>query len=170
MNLGIVLFPSKELQDKVNEYRMRYDAHFALIPPHITIKDEFEIDPADKDKVIDYVKNVAKNHSPVEVAIKKVSSFEPTSHVIYFKVNKNDEIVALYEALNDGDFYGVNKHPFVPHFTIGQKFSSVQEHDDVYSTLNMVGIEHTEVIDEITLCQREDDGEWKVLESFKLEK
>lgn len=170
MNLGIVLFPSEKLQDKVNEYRKRYDSHFAIIPPHITIKEEFTIDSNDKEKVIDFVKDVASKHEPVDIEIHKVSSFEPTSHVIYFKVDRTDNIESLHAAFNDGDFFGINKHPFIPHFTIGQGFLSVQEHDDVYSTLNMVGIDHTETINEITICKRDEDGVWNVLESVKLGK
>ncbi len=51
MKFGVAMFPSKELQDKVNQYRKRYDAHYALIPPHITIKDGFEADESEKENV-----------------------------------------------------------------------------------------------------------------------
>lgn len=44
MKYGIAIFPSKKLQDKVNSLRKRYDPHYALIPPHITLKTPFEIE------------------------------------------------------------------------------------------------------------------------------
>ena len=44
MKYGIVAFPSKKLQDLANAYRKRYDPHYALITPHMTIKDVFEAD------------------------------------------------------------------------------------------------------------------------------
>lgn len=42
MKYGIALFPSKKLQDLVNSYRKRYDTHYALVPPHVTLKTAFE--------------------------------------------------------------------------------------------------------------------------------
>lgn len=38
MYYGIVAFPQKHVQDKVNALRKRYDPHYSLIPPHITLK------------------------------------------------------------------------------------------------------------------------------------
>ena len=49
MRYGIAIFPSKEIQDEANSYRKRYDPHYPLIPPHITLKDAFEAD----DEMID---------------------------------------------------------------------------------------------------------------------
>ena len=37
MKFGVVIFPSKKLQDLVNSYRKRYDPHYALISPHLTL-------------------------------------------------------------------------------------------------------------------------------------
>ena len=42
MKVGVVIFPSKKLQDLANSYRKRYDPHYALIPPHLTLKASFD--------------------------------------------------------------------------------------------------------------------------------
>lgn len=42
MKLGIVLYPSKAYQDYINNYRKRYDSHYGVIAPHITLKDAFK--------------------------------------------------------------------------------------------------------------------------------
>ena len=42
MYFGIATFPEKEVQDIANSYRKRYDPHYSLIPPHITLKEKFE--------------------------------------------------------------------------------------------------------------------------------
>lgn len=42
MKFGVVIFPSKKLQDLANSYRKRYDPHYALITPHLTLKNAFE--------------------------------------------------------------------------------------------------------------------------------
>ena len=167
MNFGVAMFPSKQLQDKVNQYRKRYDAHYALIPPHITVKESFEADESDKEKIIEYLKNVAKNHNPVDIEIKKVSSFVPNSQVIYFKVEKNEQLSAIHDDLNKGDFYGENQHPFVPHFTIAQGQTS-QEYEDMFGHLSMIGIDHSETLNRISLCFQLEHGMWEVFETFRL--
>lgn len=167
MKLGIVIFPSKGFQDKVNSYRKRYDSHYALIPPHITLKDAFEVAEDDVESVTKKLQEVTADMEPVEISVTKVSSFSPTKNVIFFKVVNNDGLTKIYDALNDGSFYGKNAHPFVPHFTIGQGFSS-QEFEDVYGQLKMAGIEHNETTDKISLCYQLENGTWNVLETFKL--
>ncbi|MFB9860273.1 YjcG family protein [Salinicoccus siamensis] len=167
MNFGIAMFPSKQLQDKVNQYRKRYDAHYALIPPHITLKEKFEADESEKEKISQHLKEIAKKHKPTDIEIKKVSSFSPNSLVIYFKVEKNDELVALHDDLNDGEFYGENSHPFVPHLTIAQG-QTTQEYEDIFGQLSMVGIDHQETLDKMSLLYQLDNGVWQVYETYKL--
>jgi 2'-5' RNA ligase len=167
MKFGVALFPSKELQDKVNSYRKRYDPHYAYIPPHITLKEKFEADSEDKEKIVEYLRKVAKEHQPTEIEIKKVSSFAPTSPVIYFKVEPNETLSSLHDALNQGDFYGENKHPFVPHFTLAQGTTS-QEFEDTFSHLSMAGIQHKETVNKIALAYQLENGMWQVSETFRL--
>lgn len=167
MRFGVALFPSKELQDKVNSYRKRYDEKYAYIPPHITVKEQFEADEADKDQIVEYLTKVAQDHQPTEIHIKKVSSFAPTSPVIYFKVEKNETLTSIHDSLNEGDFYGTSKHPFVPHFTIAQGTTS-QEFEDTFSHLSMAGIDHRETLDKISLCYMLDNGMWHISETFRL--
>src|SRR5699024_589625 len=132
MKFAVALFPSKELQDKVNNYSKRYDSKYAFITTHITVKEQFEADESERDIIVDKLKQVAKDHNPTEIQIKKVSSFAPTSPVIYFKVEPNETLTSIHEALNQGDFYGKDKHTFVPHFTIAQGTSS-QQFEDTFS-------------------------------------
>lgn len=167
MKFGVAMFPSKQLQDQVNQYRKRYDAHYALIAPHITLKEAFEADESEKEDIVEYVREVAKKHNPVDIEIKKVSSFAPTSQVIYFKVEKNEELQNIHDDINQGDFYGENKHPFVPHFTIAQGQTS-QEYEDMFGTLRMIGIDHKETLKKVSLLFQLENGIWQVFETFRL--
>lgn len=169
MKLGIVLYPSKQYQDYINNYRKRYDAHYAVIAPHITLKDAFEVPDDEVQHVTEKLQSVADNSAPVEVNVEKVSSFSPTKNVIYLKVTPNEGLTQLFEAFNSGDFYGKNVHPFVPHFTIGQGLSS-QEFEDIMGQLQMKDEKHNEVIDKISLCYQLENETWNVLETFKLGK
>ncbi|MCY1049246.1 2'-5' RNA ligase family protein, partial [Mammaliicoccus sciuri] len=131
MKLGIVLIPSKPFQEKVNAYRKRYDKHYALIAPHITIKEKFEIEDSKLNEVKSQLETTAKEFEPLNNQVSKASSFAPTKNVIYFKVTKTDELESLFSKFNNEAFYGESTHPFVPHFTIAQGHSS-QEFEDIY--------------------------------------
>ena len=43
MKFGVVIFPSKKLQDLANSYRKRYDPHYSLITPHLTLKEDLKL-------------------------------------------------------------------------------------------------------------------------------
>ena len=86
MNYGVAIFPSKQLQDKVNSYRKRYDPNYALISPHVTLKYTFEATEAEIEKLADKLKNIAKDHKPFKLKVVKPSTFQPVNNTIFFKV------------------------------------------------------------------------------------
>ena len=150
MKYGIVAFPSKKLQDLANGYRKRYDPHYALITPHLTVKGVFEANDQEIEEVSKAIKEVTKKHGPFELNVSKVGTFAPITNTIYFKAILNDELAALHKDLNF-DFFGKEpEYAFVPHVTIAQKLSS-GEHDDIIGQLKMIGVDHTETIDRLHL-------------------
>ncbi|MCZ2258970.1 YjcG family protein [Sporosarcina sp. G11-34] len=168
MKYGIVAFPSKELQDLANGYRKRYDPHYSLIPPHLTVKGVFDADEKEVEEVAKAVKEITKKHGPFELAVPKVSTFAPITNAIYFKATLNDELENLHKDLNY-DFFGSKpEYQFVPHITIAQKLSS-GEHDDIIGQLKMIGVNHSEMIDRLHLVYQLEDGSWTVYETFRLE-
>lgn len=168
MKYGIVAFPSKKLQDLANAYRKRYDPHYALITPHLTLKAVFEADDQEINEVAKALKEVTKKHSPFELNVSKVSTFAPITNTIYFKAEPNEELLALHKDLNHNFFGEEPLFSFVPHITIAQKLSS-GEHDDIIGQLKMVGVDHSEVIDRIHLLYQLEDGYWTVYETFRLD-
>jgi len=168
MKYGIVAFPSKKLQDLANGYRKRYDPHYALITPHLTVKGVFEANDQEIEEVSKAIKEVTKKHGPFELNVSKVGTFAPITNTIYFKAILNNELAALHKDLNY-DFFG--KEPefaFVPHVTIAQKLTS-GEHDDIIGQLKMIGVDHTEMVDRLHLTYQLDDGSWTVYETFRLD-
>src|SRR5699024_10890691 len=132
MKFGIALFPSKKLQDTVNQYRKRYDARYSYIATHITVKKTIEAKEHEKPKIEEFIKSVASKHQTTEIEIKKVSSFAPKKQVVYFKVEPNETLTSIHDAFNEGGFYGDASHPFVPHFTLAQE-ETAQKFEDVLS-------------------------------------
>ncbi len=65
-------------------------------------------------------------------------------------------------------YYGEAEHVFVPHFTIAQGLCR-REFEDIFGQVALAGVDHKEIIDELTLLRFDDDEDkWKVIETFKL--
>lgn len=167
MKYSIAIFPAKKLQDLANSYRKRYDPNYALIPPHIKLKDPFEAtDEEIKDitKELHEVSNKAKRFS---LNVYKVKSFNPINSVIYLAIKQTDEIMELHEMLHNEKLGQEKKYAFVPHITIGQRLSD-QEQSDVMGRMSMMDINHSEPVDRFHLMYELENGAWTVYETFHL--
>jgi 2'-5' RNA ligase len=169
MRYGIAIFPSKKLQDLVNSYRKRYDPHYALIAPHLTLKEAFEADDTEIQSLISKVHEIASQIPSFTLQINKVSSFHPVNNVIYLKVTESEELTRLYEELNSGTLKHDRPYGFVPHITIAQKLSH-EEHHDVLERMKMKDISHEELVDRFQLLYQLENGSWTVYETFHLGK
>ncbi|PLT33907.1 YjcG family protein [Bacillus sp. V5-8f] len=170
MKYGVVIFPSKTLQDKANSYRKRYDPHYALIPPHLTLKGPFEASDTEIKTISDKLAQIVLDSKPFTLKVLKVSSFKPANNTIYFKVELTPELEKLHCALHSQDFFEEkSEYTFVPHITIGQKLSN-DEHSDVYGQLTMVNVAHDEQVERIHLLYQLENGSWTVYDTFTLGK
>lgn len=167
MKYGVAAFPSKKLQDLANSYRKRYDPHYELITPHVTLKEPFEANDAEIKDVAKEMANIVKRQKPFKLHATKVSTFSPVTNTLYFKVESTPEITALHEDLHSDFFGGMPDYSFVPHITIAQKLSD-SEHSDIFGQLKMAGIDHEEIIDRIHLLYQLEDGSWTVYDTFRL--
>ncbi|WP_210364535.1 YjcG family protein [Bacillus sp. REN3] len=168
MKFGIVIFPSKKVQDYANSLRRRYDPHYALIPPHLTLKDPFEATEEEVKDITKKIATIAKNFHPIDINIKKIGSFKPVNNVIYLKVDSPEELEKLHNELSTA-FDGEQEYNFVPHITLGQKMSD-DEHSDVYSSLRMTKVDFEQTADRIHLLYQLENGSWTVYETFHLGK
>ena len=167
MKYGIVAFPSKKLQDLANTYRKRYDPHYALVTPHITLKDPFEVDDADVSKISDALATIARDFAPLHIHASRISSFFPVTNAIYFRIDPTEQLIAIHETIAAAIPFGEKKHTFVPHITIAQKMTD-SEHDDILGQLRMTGVDEEETIDRIHLMYQLEDGSWTAHETFRL--
>jgi 2'-5' RNA ligase len=167
MKFGVVIFPSKKLQDLVNSYRKRYDPHYALISPHLTLKSGFEATEEDVGQFTEKLQKIADKHHPFTLKTSKVGSFKPVNNVIYFKVDPTDELTSLCADVNHELNAQELEYAFVPHITIGQELST-DEHSDVYGSLRMKKLDHEETVDRFHLLYQLENGSWTVYETFRL--
>ncbi|MBD8035640.1 MULTISPECIES: YjcG family protein [Solibacillus] len=167
MKYGIVAFPSKKIQDLANTYRKRYDPHYALITPHITLKDAFDADESQMDQISSSLQQVASQFAPLQIHASRISSFYPTTNTIFFRVDPTPQLENIQKMIQEKINFGAPKHVFVPHITIAQKLSA-SEHDDVHGQLRMVGVDEKDVIDRFHLLYQLEDGSWTTYETYKL--
>ncbi|UII57054.1 YjcG family protein [Cytobacillus spongiae] len=169
MNFGIVIFPTKKMQDYANSFRKRYDPHYALITPHVTLKSSFEASDEQIKEIAEKLHNVAMQHLPFQLNVLKISSFQPVNNVIYLKVEPTKTLDALQEDIQTTVGGSEGEYSFVPHITIGQKLSN-DEHSDIYGSLRMTKVNHEEIVDRFHLLYQLDNGSWTVYETFRLGK
>lgn len=165
MKYGIVIFPSKEIQDKANALRKRYDPQYPKIPPHITLKSGFTMDDVTRDGIVQELKKIANDMDPFTMHISKVSSFAPVTNTIYFKVEPISALTTMFDKMHSGQFPDNGEYTFVPHITVAQSIIG-DEYSDIYGTLQMKNIELDDTVDRFQLCYELDDGSWTVYETF----
>ncbi|ABS21277.1 YjcG family protein [Bacillus cytotoxicus] len=169
MKLGIVIFPSKMIQDKANGLRKRYDPHYALVPPHITLKAPFEAPEEQLETIVKELRTIANKTNPFTLHVGKVGSFAPVNNVIYFKVEKTPELTFLNEEMHKGFLTQEREYAFVPHLTIAQKLSDA-EHADILGRLRMKDFYYEQTIDRFHLLYQLENETWNVHETFHLGK
>ncbi|TFB15060.1 hypothetical protein E3U55_12470 [Filobacillus milosensis] len=169
LKYGIAIFPSKEIQDVANSYRMRYDPRYNKIPPHITLKERFEASKEEINEIAEELNKIASEVQPFEIEINKVSSFSPVTNTVYLKVEPHDQLSLLNDKMNEGVFPESQQYAFVPHITISQDLSE-DEHSDVYGSMRMLTFDLKDTVDRFQLLYQLEDGAWTVFETFKLGK
>ena len=169
MKFGVAIFPSKKLQDLANSYRKRYEPHYALISPHLTLKGPFEASDAQMKDITDRLAQIASSSKPFSLQVLKVSSFKPVNNVIYFKINPTEELIQLHQQLHTDLIGDKPEFSFVPHITIGQELSD-DEHSDVYGSMRMMKMEHEEIVDRFHLLYQLENESWTVYETFRFGK
>jgi 2'-5' RNA ligase len=167
MKCGVVIFPSKFVQDKANEFRKRFDPAYTLISPHVTIRSGFELNEDQLPTIISQLNEIASKIEPFELEINKVSSFAPVNNVIYLKVTPVDALRELHEKMHTGAFPKTKEYAFVPHITIGQQLQDA-EFGDILGQLSMIQFSYNELVDSIKLVYQLENGAWEVYETFKL--
>ncbi|UTW69101.1 2'-5' RNA ligase family protein [Anaerobacillus sp. HL2] len=64
--------------------------HFALIPPHITLREAFESNEEDIKNIITDLKNIANEAQPFSLTVYKYSSFTLANNTIFMGIKKQN--------------------------------------------------------------------------------
>lgn len=169
MKYTIAVFPSREVQERANSYRMRYDSHYALIQPHIKLKWPFEASDDELPQIIEHIEKVASQTEPFTIKFHKIKTFFPTNPVIYLGIQDPSPLVSLHSRLNEGIPGKEEKYVYVPHLTIGQDMVEDEFHD-VYGRLKMIDLQLESKIDRLALLYQLGDKTWTTHQTFLLGK
>ncbi|MFP7168816.1 2'-5' RNA ligase family protein [Terribacillus sp. 7520-G] len=167
MNYTIAIFPSEQVQQEANSYRKRYDSAYALIKPHMKVRQPFTLNEEDLIDAVSELKRIARETAPFSYKIEKVSTFAPAHNTLYFKVTPSEQLKTLHEKLYHGFFEGEKEYAFVPHITIAQNLSS-GEYGDLYGTLKLKQFQYEEQAEQFHLLEQQADDKWIVKETFTL--
>jgi len=169
MMYSIVVFPSSKVQEVANSYRKRYDSAYALIPPYIRLKENFELDEAQLPQLVSHLEQVASSTESFTAHFHRVSTFHPTTNVIYLALQNKAPFVQLHQKILNQCINEKETYAYVPHLTIGRDLSN-DELRDVTGQLSMAKIDLTSEVDSFQLTYQLEDGTWSVYQTFLLNK
>ena len=170
MNYGIAVFPSVEIQEFANHYRRRYDPHFALIEPHLTVREKEEWNDQQVHTAIQELERAAEALEPLELQFNRFSTFYPVNNVIYMALADPAPLVRLHQKLCAGPLTEASKlYAYTPHLTIAQSMNDDELHD-VLASLKNKPLSFQCTIDRIVLLKQEEDGRWSRHREFLLQK
>lgn len=168
MIVGVAVFPPGEVQDFANNYRKRYDPYYALIPPHITVKEQWNCREDDLPSIVEHLNAAAADLSPFEVKLNRFSSFYPVNHVLYLAFENPEPLKTCHDRVCRGMLEEERKpYQYVPHITVGQDMTADELHD-VLSSVRSEILDFCFLIDRLHLLYRTESGSWEVRETFSL--
>jgi len=169
MNFGIVVFPPKNVQDAANSYRKRFDPHYALIQPHLTIREAEDWDEETLSRAVARLTDVAAKQAPFDVRLNRFSTFYPVSNVVYMAPERPEALTRLHEAVCQGPLaVREKKYAYAPHVTIAQQLGGDEMHD-VYASLRPIPLDFAFVVDRLHLLYQTDNGAWTAHQTFLLQ-
>ncbi|GAB6932713.1 2'-5' RNA ligase family protein [Calditerricola satsumensis] len=161
----VCLFPRRDVQERANSYRKRYDPQYARIPPHIKVTEPFTLADDELPAAVANLTEVAKGSEPFTLHFHKFGTFHPTNNVIFFAIQDEPALQKLHRRLYERVVREEPRNPFIPHLTIGQDLTD-EELLDVYGRLRMTELNLVSPIDRFHLLYRLDDGTWTVYQTF----
>lgn len=167
MQYGIVVFPRKDVQDRANSYRKRYDPHYSLIPPHITLLKKIELTDEEVESTAQKLDEISANVAPFTAHLHKVSHFFPVTPTVYLAVEDPKPFEQLHQLLLSVFPHHKPEFDFIPHLTIGQKMEE-QELHDIYGRLRMMDFGLTSKIDRFHLMYQLENESWSIYQTFVL--
>ena len=118
MLYAIVAYPKVDF-GKINDFRKKYDPHFSLIKPHITVAFPFQ-DTIPEGEIIKHIESRVEEIRSFQITISSYDKF--FDHWLYLIIsNGKQEVTKLHDVLYTDilEKYLRKDLPFIQHITIG---------------------------------------------------
>ncbi|WP_274363372.1 2'-5' RNA ligase family protein [Paenibacillus thermotolerans] len=170
MKFGIAVFPPKNVQDEANSHRKRFDPHYNLIQPHLTVREAEEWDDSKREQAIRHLEETTAQIRPFGAKLNRFSSFYPVTNTIYMALEDPQPFEELYKRVCSGVLQEEGKqYTYHPHLTIGQLLGNDEMHD-VLSSLRPIPLDLSFTVDRLHLLYQTDNGAWTAHQTFLLGK
>ena len=183
--IGVVIWPDAATQVAIDDLRRRYDAHYQLIGPHITISFPDE-QRTSWDEIKDLVAQAAARVSPFEVHLARwvsiadmlVSHPDGTRYLIKRYPNAANAIFLLAEA-GTKEMLRLRRYlssaieqpplllPYPPYLTLGQTLSDA-DYEAARAELVEYCPDYRFTVTSIDLLAEQKDGSWIVEATYSL--
>ncbi|MFS0727643.1 2'-5' RNA ligase family protein [Paenibacillus sp. 1P07SE] len=168
MYIGLVIFPSRTVQDFANSWRKRLDPRYSAIQPHLTLRSGLEVDEEALAAITTHLEQETAVQPAFTIRYNRASTFYPVSQVIYLALEDPRPVIALYGALCTGPLAEPSQpYVYTPHVTLGQELSPDELHD-VHASIRQEAIDFTDRVDRIHLLYQTANGSWTAYQSFLL--
>ena len=155
MVYAIVIYPDLQNDSKIREFRKKYDPHFQLINPHITVV--FPFPDIEKEKIKSHISKIIKKHNGFSLRLKGlVKSFD--NWLFLTMKEGNDKIVKLHDQLYTGI---LKEHlrediEFIPHVGLGL-FETEEEYKKAENEAKNLNLDYKCKVKSIHLIHLKDD-------------
>ncbi len=169
MNFGIVIFPPKDVQDEANRYRKRFDPHYSLIQPHLTVREAESWDPPTLDRAVERLNELAAKLPAFDAKLNRFSTFYPVSNVVYMALENPEPLERLHETVCQGPLVvRERRYTYTPHLTVAQDVGGDEMHD-IYASLRPLPLSLPFRVDRLHLLYQTDNGAWTAHQTFLLQ-
>lgn len=142
------------------------DPMAAAIPPHVTLLPPTLIDDGVMDDFLGHLRAVTAVVEPFAMILSGTGTFRPVSPVVFVQVSRGiSHCEALEHAVRSGPVQRHLEFPYHPHVTIAHHVGedALDEAFDGLATFRCGFF-----VSSIELYQHDEDGVWRVLDSFPL--
>ena len=117
---ALVCFPNIQIT-KINEFRKKYDPHYDLVKPHITLIFPLEQSKISQNSLSEHIKSITTTWKPFTMELRGLhKSFD---HWLFLLVGKGKQkLIQLHDELYTGILAPFLKKDleYIPHITIGR--------------------------------------------------
>lgn len=159
------IFPPKEVSEKINEIRKKYDKNYLRLAPHVTIIPPFT-PKKDMKLGIEQLEKILKVLHPFEIEIFGVGNFrKKISNVCYLDIIDTLDLIELQTVTNDIllEFGTRERYPSDFHITIARRLNN-HTLKKITAEIEKLSFKDSFLVKYLAYCVIEKNEPWQIKE------